>query len=142
MHYWTKPLNKALNVSMATRLFNQKERVKETIKLDNVDLLFGGNHGQWRFWMTVKVIVRNSSMTCIDEWSIKVAHINCKKDMYHVLWNTITPKLNEDLKLLMENDTKVPVFKNMVCHDGRLHFLCHLLPVVNINVWKTFLDCI
>ena len=45
-------------------------------------------------------------------------HIDCKKDTYHVLKNTITPKLNEDLKLLMENDTKVLIFKNMVCPNG------------------------
>ena len=68
---WTKPLNKALNVSMATRLFNRKERVKKTIKLDNIDLVFGGDHGQRRFQMMVKVIARNSCMTCIDEWPIK-----------------------------------------------------------------------
>ena len=49
IHYWTKPLNKALNMSMTTQLFNRKERVKETIKLDNVDLVFGEDHGEQRF---------------------------------------------------------------------------------------------
>ena len=55
--------------------------------MNNVDLVLGGDYGQRKFRMLIKIIVRKESMKVI-EWTVKIAHIDCKKN-YQVLQQTI-----------------------------------------------------
>jgi hypothetical protein len=122
IHYWTKPLDKVLNASMATRLFGKSDENMMN-EINNVDLVLGGDHGQRKFRMVVKVVVRKGSMKAIDSWPVKIGHIDCKKDSYHVLQSTIAPHLNNDLKTIKES--KLLLFKK-VCGDGSTYYTCQI----------------
>jgi hypothetical protein len=47
----------------------------------------------------------------IDKFVMKLAHIDCKKDTYQVLRDTITPGLNRDLKELTGGRKVVCLYK-------------------------------
>ncbi len=64
-----------------------------------VDVVFGGDHGAWRFRAVVKIIFRNADRPDVFTHSItlQVGHINCEKDTYEVLKGTIGVQLNDIL---------------------------------------------
>jgi len=66
--------------------------------INSIDLVLGGDHGQEKFQMVMKIICRDELQNIVDEWVVKIAHIDCQKDTYQVLRETIMPKLNEYLK--------------------------------------------
>jgi hypothetical protein len=123
IHYWMKPLDKVLNASMGTRLFGGESDELMISNINNVDLVLGGDHGQRKFRMVVKVVVRKVSMEAIDSWPVKIGHIDCKKDSYDVLQSTIAPHLNNDLKTIKES--KLLLFKK-VCGDGSTYYTCQI----------------
>jgi len=93
--YWTKPLDKVLSASTATRLFGHMDDEDIMMNnIDDVDLVLGGDHGQRKFRMVVKVIVRKNNMETIKSWPVKTGHIDCKKDNYHVIqkYNCSSPQ--------------------------------------------------
>jgi hypothetical protein len=84
--------------------------------LSNIDLVVGGNHKQERFRIVPKVIARDEENTIIGKFVIKLAHIDCKKDTYHVLRDTTIPSLNHDLKALTGG-------KKVIClYKRRMHY--------------------
>ena len=83
IHYWTKPLAQTVSAGVASRVLHRISNENESIH--NVDLVLGGDHGQKKFRMVMKIIVRKETMEIIDEWTIKIAHIDCKHDTYIVL---------------------------------------------------------
>ena len=106
IHYWTKPLLPLLNFSLSHRLFKRcnsayKDK-RDVSQLDNVDLVIGGDHGQRKFRMVLKIICRKEDMSVIDSWVVKIGHIDCKKDTYDVLKQTIIPFINHDINKLIE----------------------------------------
>lgn len=111
IHYWTKPLIPTISSSMGTRLKNNDSNELRITDIDNVDLVLGGDHGQRKFRMLIKIIVRKQAMDVIDEWTVKIAHIDCKKDTYKVLQQTIMPAINYDLREMKEKGIKLLVFK-------------------------------
>jgi len=46
----------------------------------------------------MKIILRNASGKNIDSFCVKIGHIDCDKDTYHVLKNSVTKPLNDDIK--------------------------------------------
>lgn len=68
--------------------------------MTSVDVVFGGDHGQGKFRAVVKVIYRDECGKKIDDVVMTVGHIDCRKDTYDVLKNTIAQKHNESLSRL------------------------------------------
>jgi hypothetical protein len=102
INYWTKPLLPALHSSISNQFYSSREENDGDSFMHRIDFALGGNHGQQKFRMVMKIICRRDDMPIIDQWQIKIGHIDCKKDTYEVLKRTIVPKLNEDLVLLGE----------------------------------------
>ena len=126
--YWTKPLSPTLSASIATRFYSNDGDSNDK-GIDNIDLVLGGDHGARRFRMLFKVICRNENMEKLDEFKVKVAHIDCKKDTYNIMRETISPSLNEDLKELMNESTKLIVYRKKV--DGKYKYTTQINTFVN-----------
>jgi hypothetical protein len=75
-------------------------RIKKNCKVKRVDLVVGGDHGQRKFRMVVKIICRDISNKILDSWVVKIAHVDCKHDTNEIRQKTIAPSLNADLKML------------------------------------------
>ena len=74
--------------------------------------------------MLVKIILRKEDSTKIDEFVIKIGHIDCKKDSYEVLKNTVCPAINNDLKGLLSGEYKCLIFRKAMGGVGEyLHTL-------------------
>ena len=48
----------------------------------------------------MKIILRNASEKKFDSFCVKIGHIDCDKDTYHVLKNSVTKPLNDDIKAI------------------------------------------
>jgi hypothetical protein len=72
------------------------------IQYDSINIVIGGDHGQRKFRMVIRLIYRNKSNPNIPEIShiLKVGHINCIKDTRIVLEKTIGEKINNGCKAL------------------------------------------
>ena len=61
--------------------------------------------------MLIKIILQDVNGKNLDDWVIKVGHIDCRKDTYEILRRTIAPSLNLCLEKLLGNDIGVNVFE-------------------------------
>ena len=111
--YWTKPLVSALNFAITSCLGVHNN----VLGITKFDLVMGGDHGQREFQMVIKIIARSIDDDIVDHWVIKVAHIDCVKDAYQVLKETIMVDLNNSLKKLLKDGMKVCLFKTMMIED-------------------------
>ena len=122
--YWTKPLINSLSSSCSCRIYSTEESDSTDKCLHKMDLVVGGDHGQRMFRMLVKIILRKEDSTKIDEFVIKIGHIDCKKDLYEVLKNTVCPAINNDLKGLLSGEYKCLIFRKAMGGVGEyLHTL-------------------
>ena len=74
------------------------------ISISTIDIVVGGDHGQGKFRSVSKFISRDISFNKLKSYFIKNAHIDCEKDIYDVLNDSIIKPLNEKMKLLMNKD--------------------------------------
>lgn len=63
-----------------------------------MEIVFGGDHGQGVFGAAVKVILVDPVRKVVNSAVEKVGHIDCRKDTYNVLKQTIANPLNKSLK--------------------------------------------
>ena len=101
--FWHKPLIQALNLSIDSRISMNKQ-------VKSVDIVLGGDHGQRKFRMLVKIILRDEDMKVICSWVIKIGHIDCVKDTYDVLDTTIMRPINAAVSELIGKDMQLMVF--------------------------------
>ena len=106
--YWTKPICQCLDFSLIHRL-GKKQSIIDTCK--SIDLVMGGDHGQRKFRMVMKVIVRYGEAHAKDTHVIKLAHIDCVTETYDVLKASIAPPLNRCLNELKRST--INVYKNV-----------------------------
>ena len=109
-----------MSSTISARLYSFNDGGDQADKgIDNVDLVLGGDHGQGVFRALFKVIIRDQNKVIIDSFVVKVGHIDCKKDTYEVLKNTIAPDLDNDLKELKLGEKKFLIFRKLV--NGKYH---------------------
>jgi hypothetical protein len=104
IHFWTKPIAKLLEVSVATYA---QERAATNPALDNlksIDVVLGGDHGQGKFRSVIKIILRDDTGKSVDTLVMKVGHIDCTKDTYDVLKSSVAGPLNESIKELIDSE--------------------------------------
>ena len=113
INFWNRRLLSSINFSISQRLFSDEklDRNDKRLDLGTVDVVLGGDHGQEKFRMLMKIICRDSKLNVIGSWVMKVAHIDCKKDTYDILKTTIVPYLNEDVKELMKKENRLIIYK-------------------------------
>ena len=116
-HFWTKSVPKVVLTSL-------KNRLGESGQYDSVqsiDLVIGGDHGQGKFRSVMKIILRNASGKNIDSFCVKIGHIDCDKDTYHVLKNSVTKPLNDDIKAITDSGS-VQFITNLTTKEKSIVF--------------------
>ena len=94
----------------------------DTITIDSVeslDLVIGGDHGQGKFRSVMKIILRNQDLKNVNQFCIKIDHIDCEKDTYEVLRDSITSPLNTDITTINEAGY-IRVLKNLITEEDTL----------------------
>ena len=104
IHFWTKPISKLLTTSLESFYCQKCSTNTENTPLSTIDIVVGGDHGQGKFRSVSKFILRDTLFNKLRSYVIKNAHIDCEKDTYDVLNDSIVKPLNEEMKLLMEKD--------------------------------------
>ena len=118
IHYWTKPIARLLEVSVATYA---QERIATNPTLNNlksIDVVLGGDHGQGKFRSVIKIILRDDAGLSVDTLVMKVGHIDCTKDTYDVLKSSVAGPLNDSLKEVI-NSGALQVIRD---EDGSVAF--------------------
>ena len=72
--------------------------MKKTVMLD---VIVGADHGQEKFRCLMKLLLRDVNNNIIKSVVLKIGHIDCPKDTYFVLKESIGPKLNSYLTSLI-----------------------------------------
>jgi hypothetical protein len=70
------------------------------LDIEEFGIVIGGDHGQGKYGEIVKVILRAAGRTVLRTFTVKVGHIECKKDTYDIFNGTIATPLNGSLKRL------------------------------------------
>ena len=113
--YWTKSATKCLEASVQTRLLEKED--ESHYNISSIDIVMGGDHGQQKFCVVMKVIVRDMDHNRIDSWVLKIGHIDCKKDTYTVLKNTVADFLNSEARKFI-SQTNIPVVAKLwICRS-------------------------
>ena len=84
---------------MRLRIFQNRLGI-ESVDIDSltsIDLVIGGDHGQGKF--------RCANGMNVNSFCLKVGHIDCDKDTYDVLKNSVTTPLNNDIKTIISKQT-------------------------------------
>jgi hypothetical protein len=63
-----------------------------------MDVVLEGDHGQGKFRLVIKIILRDKGGKQMDSMVLKVGHVDYMKDMYEVLKSSISGPLNESMK--------------------------------------------
>jgi hypothetical protein len=92
IHYWYK--DHRLNLDGKEYTFDY------FMQFDALDVVDGGDHGQRKFRMLMRLIYRNKSDTNVPVLmhTIKVGHIDCAKDTQKILERTIAQPINKGLR--------------------------------------------
>ena len=93
IHYWTKSICTVTEQGLQKCFMNSQFE-----ELHKIDIVTGGDYGQGKFRQLVRCLCRDRQGKVIKEFKLKICHIDCTKDTYHVLKNTIGGNLNQDLK--------------------------------------------
>ena len=100
--FWTTPISKLLTTSLE-KLYCQKCSTNtDNLSISTIDIVVDSDHGQGKFRPVSKLILRDTLFNKLKVYVIKNAHIDCEKDIYDVLNDSIVKTLNEEIKLLME----------------------------------------
>ncbi len=98
IHYWYKDIKEA--VSHRLNLDGVAYSYGYFTRFDSLDVVVGGDHGQRKFRMVMRVIYRSKSNPDVPAviHTVKVGHIDCSKDTREVLEATIAHPINEGIR--------------------------------------------
>ena len=99
--FWTKPVSKTLTTSLDSLYYQDFSINSDNTSISTIDIVVGGDHGQGKFRSNSKFTLRDIHIKKLKSYVIKNAHIDCDKDTYDVLNNSIVKPLNEEIKLLI-----------------------------------------
>jgi hypothetical protein len=103
--YWYRDVEQMICHTLELH-FN--ENISQVNVFNEMELVFGGDHGKGKFQMLLKIILRRKDIR--RQFIVKVGYIDCKKDTYDVLKNTIGPHLNTSIKNIQ--DKRVLISRN------------------------------
>ena len=104
MNFGTRSISKILNTSLESLYCQECSNTFDNTSISTIDIAVGGNHGQGKFRSVSKFILRDIRVKTLELCVIKNDHIDCDKDTYDVLNDSIVKPLNEEMKLLMKKD--------------------------------------
>ena len=69
-----------------------------------IDIVVGGEHGQRKFRSICNFILIYINVKNLNSYVIKNVHIDCEKNAYDVLNISIVKPLNDEMKIIMNED--------------------------------------
>jgi hypothetical protein len=101
IHFWYRDIDETVSHRLKTEV--KCRGLPFLSQFNQLDLVFGGDHGARRFRAVIRLILRNKDDGAIAPHSIvlHVGNIECKKDTRNVLEATIGVPLNESLKRIV-----------------------------------------
>jgi hypothetical protein len=98
INYWYKDVEEALTHRL--HLDGKAFSYDYFTRFDSLDVVVGGDHGQRKFRMVMRVIYRNKADPTVPPvmHMIKIGHIDCTKDTREILEQTIGIPINEGIK--------------------------------------------
>ena len=98
IHYWYKDIKEA--VSHRLNLDGVAYSYGYFTRFDSLDVVVGGDHGQRKSRMVMRLIYRSKSNPDVPAviHTVKVGHIDCSKDTREVLKATIGHPINEGIR--------------------------------------------
>lgn len=100
IEWWWKPIDKIVEEHLKKWFSVRRRRGRNAQNLDRVAVVLGGDHGQGAFIMIVKIILyfKDGDKVKTEKLQLNVGHVNCRKDNYDILSNTLLTKTGESLK--------------------------------------------
>ena len=102
--FWTKPISKSLTTSLKKLYCQAFSNKSESNQIFTIDIVVGGDHGQGKFRSVCKFILRNNNVKNLNSCVIKNAHIDCEKDTYDFLNESIVKRSNDKIKIIMNEN--------------------------------------
>ena len=108
--FWTKPIIKVLTTSLKNVYYQKCSNECDTNDISTINIVLDGDRDQRRFGSVYKFILRHMNVINIDSYVIKNYSIYCEKDTYGVLNYSIFKALNDEMKIIMNEDMFVYFF--------------------------------
>ena len=99
LSWWYKNVNDVVKTLLDNEWYG--------VDFDDIDVIFGGDHGQGVFGAAVKIILWKGD-DVIRKAVEKIGHIDSEKDNYDILNGTIAPLLNDSLQYIKDKVLCVP----------------------------------
>ena len=109
-HFWTKPIIKVLTTSLKSVYYQKCSNECDTNDISTINIVLDGDRDQRRFGSVYKFILRHTNVVTIDSYVIKNSRVYCEKDTYDVLNYSIFKTLNDEMKIIMNEDMFVYFF--------------------------------
>ena len=93
IHFWTKPISKILPTSLEILYYQEYSTNTDNSSISTIDIVVDGDHDQGKFCSVSKFILRDIYFNKVKSYVIKNAHIDCDKDTYDVLNDSIVNRL-------------------------------------------------
>ena len=101
VHFWYKEVHTVVLRELETIIFDRKTLTVDYFKSKIVELVIGGDKGQAKFRVLIKLLIRDKeTREVLHSYVKKVGHIDAEKDNYETIVKTIRPSLNESLGVL------------------------------------------
>ncbi len=101
IYFWYKNIDETVVHRLKTEL--NCRGLPSLRQFNQLDIIFGGNHGAQRFRAVIQLILRNKDNAAIAPYStvLHVGNVDCQKDTREVLEATVGVPLNESLKRIV-----------------------------------------
>ena len=103
-NFGTKRMTKISTASLENLYCEEYSNESACNAISTINILVGGYHGQRKFRSVYKFILRDMNVKNIDLYVIEKTHIDCDKDTYNGLNDSIVKPLNDERKLIMNED--------------------------------------
>ena len=103
-YFWTKPITKKWATSLETLCCQEYSNESESNTISTIDIVVDSDHSEGKFRLFYKFVLRDMNVKNIDSYAIKNTHIGYDKDTYDVLNNSIIKPLNDQMKIIMNED--------------------------------------
>ena len=105
--------------------------------ISTIDIVVGGDHGQGKFRSVSKIILGDIYLNKLKSYVITNAHIDCDKDKYDVLNDSIVKPPTEEMKSLMNKEMSVHFMWN---EDKNIIIKYSKEENIIISIYKTIIQ--
>ncbi len=120
-----KNINKEICIYLQRHLLSKLVQPSDVV---HVQVVVGGDHGNTAFQFAASVLVELAN-NCIINFKVSVCKLICRKDMGHLLEQTILPRLTDGLEItatfelhIFKDDEYGVLVTEYPCHAGQIQY--------------------